>query len=202
MHPSVRDWLRLSRLHPPLPERSVLELARLIQRWQHHPGGPAQAPRAIRKRGQRARDQLVRHNLALVAFSWRQHHSQLSADDAATADALQEGALNLLRAAEKFDPARGYRFSTYASFWIHRGLRRSYERDRRNIAFPRDQAALVLKAQRISQEVLRYRGRQPSLRWLAAQLSTAKSVIQPERLEALLRSWHDTQTCAIGAFAS
>ena len=61
MHPSVRDWLRLSRLHPPLPERSVLELARLIQRWQQHTGGPAQAPRALRKRGQRARDQLVRH---------------------------------------------------------------------------------------------------------------------------------------------
>ena len=202
MHPSVRDWLKLSRLHPPLPERSVLELARLIQRWQHHPGGPAQAPRAIRKRGQRARDQLVRHNLALVAFSWRQHHSHLSADDAATADALQEGALNLLRAAEKFDPARGYRFSTYASFWIHRGLRRSYERDRRNIAFPRDQAALVLKAQRLSEEVLQCRGRQPSLRWLAAQLSTAKRVIQPAHLGALLRSWHDTQTCAIGAFAS
>ena len=202
MHPSVRDWLRLSRLHPPLPERSVLELARLIQRWQHHPGGPGQAPRAIRKRGQRARDQLVRHNLALVAFSWRQHHSQLSADDAATADALQEGALNLLRAAEKFDPARGYRFSTYASFWIHRGLRRSYERDRRNIAFPRDQAALVLKAQRLSEEVLQCRGRQPSLRWLAAQLSTAKRVIQPAHLGAILRSWHDTQTCAIGAIAS
>ena len=54
MHPSVRDWLRLSRLHPPLPERSVLELARLIQRWQQHPGGPGQAARAIRKRGQRA----------------------------------------------------------------------------------------------------------------------------------------------------
>ena len=202
MHPSVRDWLRLSRLHPPLPECSVLELARLIQRWQQHPGGPDHAPRAIRKRGQRARDQLVRHNLALVAFSWRQHHSQLSADDAATADALQEGALNLLRAAEKFDPARGYRFSTYASFWIHRGLRRSSERDRRNIAFPRDQAALVLKAQRLNEEVLQCRGSQPSLRWLAAQLSTAKRVIQPEHLEALLRSWHDTQTCAIGAFAS
>jgi len=202
MHPSVRDWLRLSRLHPPLPERSVLELARLIQRWQQHPGGPGQAPRAIRKRGQRARDQLVRHNLALVAFSWRQHHSQLSADDAATADALQEGALNLLRAAEKFDPARGYRFSTYASFWIHRGLRRSCERDRRNIAFPRDQAALVLKAQRLNEEVLQNRGRQPSLRWLAAQLSTAKRVIQPAHLEAVLRSWHDTQTCAIGALAS
>ena len=180
----------------------MLELARLIQRWQHHPGGPDQAPRAIRKRGQRARDQLVRHNLALVAFSWRQHHSQLSADDPATADALQEGALNLLRAAEKFDPARGYRFSTYASFWIHRGLRRSCERDRRNIAFPRDQAALVLKAQRLNEEVLQCRGRQPSLRWLAAQLSTAKRVIQPAHLGALLRSWHDTQTCAIGAFAS
>ena len=47
----------------------MLELARLIQRWQQHPGGPDQAARAIRKRGQRARDQLVRHNLALVAFS-------------------------------------------------------------------------------------------------------------------------------------
>ncbi len=202
MHPSVRQWLERSRRHAPLPERTVLELARTIQCWQQHPAGPAQAPRAIQKRGLRARDRLVRHNLALVAFSWRQHHSQLSADDAATADALQEGALNLLRAAEKFDPTRGYRFSTYASFWIRRGLRRSCERDRRNIAFPRDQAALVLKAQRLNEEVLQRRGRQPSLCWLAAQLSTAKRGIQPAHLEALLRSWHDTQTCTIGAFAS
>ena len=60
----------------------------------------------------------------------------------------------------------------------------------------------MLKAQRLNEEVLQRRGRQPSLRWLAAQLSTAKRVIQPEHLGALLRSWHDTQTYAIGALAS
>ncbi|UPM50914.1 MULTISPECIES: sigma factor [unclassified Synechococcus] len=202
MHPSVRHWLWVSRLHPPLPERSVLELARMIQRWQQHPGGPDQAPPAIRKRGRRARDQLVRHNLALVGFSWRKQHSQLSADDASTADALQEGALNLLRAAEKFDPARGYRFSTYASFWIRRGLLRFCQRSRRSIAFPRDQAALVLKAQQLSEDSLRRRGIQPSLSWLAAQLSTAQKHIQSSQLEALIRSWNDTQTCTIRTIAS
>lgn len=202
MDRAVGQWLRASRLHAPLAERTVLELARVIQSWQRHPQGADQAPKALRRRGLRARDRLVRHNLALVAHIWRSYHPTLSAEESSTADALQEGALNLVRAAEKFDPAKGYRFSTYASFWIHRGLRRSCERDRRNIAFPRDQAALVLKAQRLNEEVLQHRGRQPSLHWLAAQLSTAKRVIQPERLEALLRSWHDTQTCSIGAFAS
>ena len=201
MHPSVRQWLERSRRHAPLPERTVLELARTIQRWQQHPAGPTQAPRAIQKRGLRARDQLVRHNLALVGFTWRKQHSGLSPEDAATADALQEAALNLLRAAEKFDPTRGYRFSTYASFWIRRGLLRFCQRDRRCIAFPREQAALVLKAEQLSEERLHCNGIRPSLSWLAAQLSTRKQPIAPAQLEALIRSWNHTQTCSIGAFA-
>jgi RNA polymerase sigma factor (sigma-70 family) len=154
MHPSVRQWLERSRRHAPLPERTVLELARTIQRWQQHP-----------------------------------------------ADALQEAALNLLRAAEKFDPTRGYRFSTYASFWIRRGLLRFCQRDRRCIAFPREQAALVLKAEQLSEERMHCNGIRPSLSWLAAQLSTRKQPIAPAQLEALIRSWNHTQTCSIGAFA-
>ena len=64
--PSVEDWLQASHAHQPLSERTVLELSRRIQRWQHHPGGPDHAPRPVARRALRARDQLVRHNLRLI----------------------------------------------------------------------------------------------------------------------------------------
>jgi RNA polymerase primary sigma factor len=171
-----------------------MELSRRIQRWQQHPDGPAHAPKPVRRSALRAREQLVRHNLGLVAHTWSRHRCSLPAHDDTTADALQEAALNLVRAAEKFDPAKGYRFSTYASFWVRRGFSEFERYAKRVIRFPAEKAAVVIKALRLSQEHLANSGDEPSLQWLAAQLTYKGKAVTAEQLTTLLQQWEATRT--------
>jgi RNA polymerase primary sigma factor len=191
---TVNSWLNTSGAHRPLCERTVMELSRRIQRWQKHPDGPAHAPKPVRRSALRAREQLVRHNLGLVAHTWSRHRCSLPAHDDTTADALQEAALNLVRAAEKFDPAKGYRFSTYASFWVRRGFSEFERYAKRVIRFPADKAAVVIKALRLSQEHVANSGDEPSLQWLAAQLTYKGKTVSAEQLATLLQQWEATRT--------
>jgi len=114
LHPGLADWLRASCHHQPLAASTVLQLARRIQRWQQWPGGPGAAPTAVAKSGSRARDHLVRHNLRLIVHSW----GRMALPGAPSADAFQEAAIQLQRAAERFDPCRGITFATYATPWL------------------------------------------------------------------------------------
>jgi RNA polymerase sigma factor (sigma-70 family) len=196
---SVHAWLKTSAPHRPLCERTVLELSRRIQRWQQHPGGPSHAPKPVRRSALRAREQLVRHNLGLVCHTWQRHRSSLPAHDEIAADALQEGALNLVRAAEKFDPSKGYRFSTYGTFWVRRGFAEIEQRCKRAIRFPAEKAALVLKAQRLCQEHQAATGSPAPLEWLAQQLNERGGAMDPQRLAALLEQWHLTHTASLEA---
>jgi RNA polymerase primary sigma factor len=151
----------------------------------------------VRRSALRAREQLVRHNLGLVAHTWSRHRCSLPAHDDTTADALQEAALNLVRAAEKFDPAKGYRFSTYASFWVRRGFSEFERYSKRVIRFPAEKAAVVIKALRLSQEHLANSGDEPSLESLAAQLTYKGKAISAEQLATLLQQWEATRTGSI-----
>ena len=195
--PSVRAWLDACSRHQPLSERTVLELARRIHRWQQHPGGPDHAPEPLRRSAQRARDQLVRHNLRLISHTWGRHRSSLPAEDEGTADALQEAAISLVRAAEKYDPSRGYCFSTYASFWVRRGFSEHERRGRRMIRLPHDKAALVLRAQRLAREQQTLTGSLPSLSWLAQRCGARNSPIAPAVLQELLLIWWRTATAEL-----
>jgi RNA polymerase primary sigma factor len=199
MASTVNSWLNTSGSHRPLCERTVMELSRRIQRWQQHPGGPAHAPKPVRRSALRAREQLVRHNLGLVAHTWSRHRCSLPAHEDTTADALQEAALNLVRAAEKFDPAKGYRFSTYASFWVRRGFSEFERRCKRVIRFPAQKAAVVIKALRLSQQHLATSGEEPTLEWLAAQLTFEQKPISAERLATFIREWEATRTGSLDA---
>lgn len=172
----------------------MLELARRIQLWQAHPGGADQAPCPVRRRALRARDQLVCHNLRLIGHTWNRHRSSLPAEDESTADAFQEAALSLIRAAEKFDPRRGYRFSTYASFWVRRGFSTHERRSKRMIRLPHDKAAIVLRAQRLAEDHQARWGRFPSLGWLAERCGPRGSAVPVTLLQELLELWHRTGT--------
>ena len=190
--PSVADWLEASGRYQPLSDRTVLELSRRIQRGQAHPSGPAGAPEPVRRSGLRARDQLVRHNLKLIGHTWSRHRSCLPASDESTADAFQEAAINLVRGAEKFDPARGYRFSTYGSFWVRRGFSEHNRKDKRLIRLPYSQAALAHRAHRLSAQHQAKTGHLPSLDWLAQRCGKRGEPVSPEQLGRALEAWRCT----------
>ena len=152
--PSVSAWLAASLGQEPLAPATVLELSRRVQAWRHQPSGHAQAPCAMRRRALQARNQLACHYLRLVSHTWQRHRSVLPPQEEATADALQEAAIALLRAAELFDPSRGYRFSTYASFWVRRGFEEHERRQRRMVRLP---SSWVETLRRVASLVNRYR---------------------------------------------
>lgn len=192
MAPSVADWLETSSKWLPLSERTVLELARCIHQWQHHPDGPDQAPPEVRRRALRARNHLVRHNLRLVGHGWGRHRSSLPCGEESTADAFQEAALALVRAAEKFDPSRGYRFSTYASFWVRRGFCQHQRRGKRLIRLPHDKTDLIGRALRLMAQELEQNGAVPPLAWVAERCGPGGQAVAPAELEALLEQWRRT----------
>ena len=198
---AVRTWIDHSSSRQPLCERAVLELSRRVQRWQQHPAGPSHAPKPVRRSALRARDQLVNHNLRLVTHTWQRqcHSASLPAREEGTVDALQEAALNLVRAAEKFDPAKGYRFSTYATFWVQRGLNDYQQRYMRSIRFPADRAAVMMKAERLIRQHKVRTGAQPTRAWVAAQLRLDGKPISLEKFNGLFDQWQLTRADSLDA---
>lgn len=116
-----------SRLPIPTKAEQVL-LGRAIRAWLDWEPGPEERksgitkpPRRIQRAGMRARTQLVSRNMLLVAREARSF-SISSIVGLEIQDLIQEGAVGLCRAAEKFDPSLGYAFSTYAVLWIRQSM--------------------------------------------------------------------------------
>jgi len=121
---SADEWLAGAGRYPLLTASLEITLGNAVRAWQDHPDGPAAAPPRIRRAGLRARERLVCSNLRLVASACRGWFHRAQSVGLEREDVLQIGAVGLQRAAEKFDPARGYKFSTYATLWITQGVRR------------------------------------------------------------------------------
>jgi RNA polymerase sigma factor (sigma-70 family) len=94
-----------------------VHLGAMVRAWQDHAGGPDMAPPRVKRCGMRARDRIVRANLRLVASIAEKRPSTVPLEDR-----MQAGTIGLVRAAEKFDPSRGYKFSTYAFAWIRQAM--------------------------------------------------------------------------------
>lgn len=187
--PSVRHWLEGCGRHGPLPPRTVLELSRRIQSWRNHPAGPDAAPCQVRRRALRARNQLAAHNLRLISHTWKRHGQALPAHDEGTADALQEAALQLLRAAEKYDPTRGYSFSTYATFWVRHGFSVHQRTQRRLIRLPGHRLEMLMRLRRLAAQYSSRHGDLPSMEWLAQCCGPRGRSIPIEDLQRLLLQW-------------
>jgi RNA polymerase sigma factor (sigma-70 family) len=126
---SSLDSLLAAYARLPIPSREEqLLLGRAIRAWldwepspEQLAKGKTQPPPGLKRAGQRARDQLVARNMRLVARQARSFSIRtIVALD--VEDLIQEGAIGLCRAAEKFDPARGCTFSTYAVWWIRQSM--------------------------------------------------------------------------------
>lgn len=129
---------------------------------------------AGRRQAQRAQTKLVEANLRLVVAVARRyiHHGQ------PLLDLIQEGNLGLMRAAEKFDAGRGFRFSTYAIWWIRQSITRCLADQGRTIRLPVHVIETLHKLNRCRREFITVHGREPELEELAVHLDLPAARVQ------------------------
>ena len=145
---SVDQLLAHSRRYPLLTPEQEIELAQKIER------GDLQA-----------KEKLINSNLRLVASNARRYQNQ----GLPLADLVQEGMLGLIRASEKFDWRKGFRFSTYATLWIRQAIQRGLENSGRTIRLPVHVAQRSRKVGRVERELSVRLGREPTLEELAEE---------------------------------
>ena len=124
MAEDLSSWLASAGRIPLLTPAEELHLGSMVRAWQDWPDGPDQAPAGVRRRGLRARDRMIAANLRLVVSVAKRYHPAIQRRRLSHLDALQEGSVGLARACEKFDPMRGFKLSTYATWWIRQALTR------------------------------------------------------------------------------
>ena len=115
---------------------------------------------------QEAVDELVRHNLRLVVSVAKKY----SGCGLSLLDLIQEGNVGLIEAARKYDLSRGFRFSTYATWWIRQKIGRALSDQSRSIRIPAHIAELVSKIKRVSGPMIQQLGRTPTEKELADTL--------------------------------
>ena len=164
---ATRDYLDAISRYPLLSTQQEIQLARKIAQYMELRDKPDPTPAEQRliKAGLKARATMVNCNLRLVVHIAKRYTGRIKSMD--MLDLCQEGNIGLQRAAEKFDASRGYKFSTYAYWWIRQSLKRAIDSKERMIKIPIHMIDRIFKALQVEIEFMKEHGRKPSKTELA-----------------------------------
>jgi RNA polymerase sigma factor (sigma-70 family) len=172
MADSIKDYLNDIAKQPLLTPQQEIQLGRRVSIWRElknktEPLTPTEQ-REYRS-GERARQQFIRANLQLVIHVARKYEKR-NRQTLEFMDLVQEGNIGLARAVELFDYSRGYKFSTYAYWWIRQRITRALLQCDSIIRLPAAMHELVYKANRVAHELSFRLGRTPRLNEIADEL--------------------------------
>src|SRR5713226_7581100 len=153
---SVKQYLKEIGMYPLLSAEQELLLAERLARGDT-----------------RARQRLIEANLRLVVSIAKRYSNQ----GLSLLDLIQEGNIGLMRATQKFDYKRGFRFSTYATWWIRQAISRAIAEHSRSIHIPVHVVELIYKIKRVARRLYQEQGIEPLPEQLAAELGLMKDRI-------------------------
>jgi RNA polymerase primary sigma factor len=164
---SVRMWLREIGKTPLLTSAEEIRLAKKIEDWERDPAGAS-----------KAKDRLVEANLRLVVSIAKKY----SGRGMSFPDLIQEGNIGLMRAVEKFDFRKGFKFSTYATWWIRQAITRAIADQGRTIRIPVHMVETINRLIKTQGQLTQRLGREPTVEEIGAEME-----LPPERVSEIQR---------------
>ncbi len=187
---AIYDWTRTSVAFPALQRWIEAEHdTDLLRRMGWDPSVPQNTKMRDRKGeivriGRDAREQLTSANLRLVVSIAKKYIGR----GMSFLDLIQEGNIGLIRAVEKFDYEKGFKFSTYATWWIRQAITRAIADQARTIRIPVHMVETINRLIRVSRQLLQTLGREPTVEEIAAEMSKGQEVVvTPEKVREIIK---------------